>query len=100
MKIEVVKKIDVEKSVQKMVQEFGIETIKNDEDYYLINMYNFIENTFEIDLDADIDEQLKKIDMSKEDFIANIVTYFKNSVNEDYINPVDLYKAFNLKEFL
>ena len=100
MIIEVVKKTDVKKSVKKMVEEFGIEAIENDEDYYLSNMYNFTENIYEIDLDKNIDEQLKKIEMTKEDFIANLVTYFKNSANEDYINPVDLYKAFNLKEFL
>ena len=100
MIIKVVKKSDVEKSVKNMVEEFGIEAIEKDENYYLSNMYNFIENTYEIDLDENIDEQLKKIEMTKEDFIANLVTYFKNSVDEDYINPVDLYKAFNLKEFL
>ena len=100
MIIEVVKKTDVKKSVKKMVEEFGIEAIENDEDYYLSNMYNFIGNIYEIDLDKNIDEQLKKIEMTKEDFIANLVTYFKNYVDEDYINPVDLYKAFNLKEFL
>lgn len=44
-----------------MVEEFGIEAIENDEDYYLSNMYNFIGNIYEIDLDKDIAEQLNNI---------------------------------------